>query len=307
MAVTDIAVIKRDTADLVAAKVNQLQQAGELMLPKNYAAVNALKSAWLMLQSTKTSDQRPVLAACTKDSIYNAMFDMVVQGLNPAKRQCYFIAYGDQLGCQRSYFGDEYLVREIRPDVEVYYNVIYAGDDFEHAIERGKSRVTKHVQKFGNIDPAKIAGAYCVIEDQDGKIVNSAVMTLAQIKTSWKKSKTYKEGGNSFHHDQPDQACLRTVIRRTCKPVISASSDSWLMAAVGREEQTTEHEIEAEAAAEANYRVIDAETGEVGELPAETTDATAAEAQAQAAPAQDAPKGKAPVQATLGQVEEPAY
>jgi recombination protein RecT len=38
-----------------------------------------------------------VLQACTRDSIANALLDMAVQGLNPAKKQGYFIAYGKQL------------------------------------------------------------------------------------------------------------------------------------------------------------------------------------------------------------------
>lgn len=261
-----LAIIKRDTADVVAAKVHQLQQAGELALPQNYAVVNALKSAWLKLQSVETADHQLALMVCSKDSIYNAMLDMVIQGLNPAKNQLYFIAYGKTLVCQRSYFGDEQMVRNIRPDVDIFYQVIYEGDEFEHAIDHGKSRVVKHVQQFKNIDPAKILGAYCVIEDREGRIINGVVMTIGQIRQSWKQSKTYKEqGGNTFHHAQPDQACLRTVIRRCCKPVINSSSDAWLLQAVQREEIAAEAEMEEEATINANGQIIDVEPADAAQ------------------------------------------
>lgn len=280
--------VKRDTADVVAAKVHQLQQAGELALPANYAVVNALKSAWLILQTVQDSNGKLALTTCTKDSIYNTMLDMVVQGLNPAKKQCYFIPYGGQLTLQRSYFGDEQVVRNIRPDVDVYSAVIYDGDDLKTQLERGRTRVTRHVQAFANIDPAKILGAYCIIEDGAGNIISSALMTIAQIRESWRKSKTYKaEGGNSFHHTQPDQACLRTVIRRACKPVINSSNDAWLLQAVQREEMAAEAEMDEEARANANGDVIDVgPPAEPSELASEVADDRSA--QPAALPAEEA-------------------
>jgi len=100
-----LALVKKDTVDIVAAKVREFQERGELDLPPNYSPENAMKSAWLILQNTFDKNKKPVLHACTKDSIANSLLDMIVQGLNPAKKQCYFIAYGNQLVCQRSYFG----------------------------------------------------------------------------------------------------------------------------------------------------------------------------------------------------------
>ena len=102
---TELALIKKDVVDVVGKKAQEFVSRGELHLPPNYSVENAMKSAWLILQNTVDKDKKPVLQNCTKDSIANALLDMAVQGLNPAKKQGYFIAYGRQLVFQRSYFG----------------------------------------------------------------------------------------------------------------------------------------------------------------------------------------------------------
>jgi len=256
----DLALIKRDTVDIVADRVRTLHERGELHLPANYSAENAMKSAWLKLQATFDKERRLALTVCTRDSVANSLLDMVVQGLNPAKNQCYFIAYGQTLVCQRSYFGDLALVKRVRPDAQVYFRVVYEGDVFEYHIERGQLRIEKHIQALANIEPAKIAAAYCVIEDGEGRIVNSVLMTLAQIKGSWRQSHQYNpNGGSTPHHAFPDQMALRTVIRRACKAVINESSDDYLLLDhVNRsDEQQAEAQIHEEVASEANGLIID--------------------------------------------------
>lgn len=262
---SSLALMKRDVVDVVEEKVRQFQQSGQLALPANYSAENAMKSAWLILQTTVDKDKRPVLEVCTKNSIANALLDMVVQGLNPAKRQCYFIAYGNQLLCQRSYFGDMALVQRILPQSEIWYGVVYAGDQFEYSIERGRRVITKHIQALGNVAPDKIVAAYCVIEPGEGRPAHTEIMTIDQIKRSWLQSKQYKpDGGNTPHHSFTDQMCLRTVIRRACKAVINSSSDDYLLLQhVKRsDEDMAEIEAEADAAEHANGEIIDIEPGE---------------------------------------------
>jgi len=72
--------MKRTVADAVAQKVNEFVKNHEIDLPASYSVGNALKAAWLILQETKTKDDKLALDVCTKDSIANAMLDMVVQG-----------------------------------------------------------------------------------------------------------------------------------------------------------------------------------------------------------------------------------
>lgn len=289
----DLALVKKDTVDVVAARVRELMNNRELHLPPNYSAENALKAAWLILQSTTDKNGKPVLHVCTKDSIANALLDMVVQGLNPIKKQGYFIAYGNQLVFQRSYFGDMALVQRVLPGCDIYYNVVYEGDDFGYVIERGRKKITKHDQSLQNVDPSKILAAYCVIEDKEGRIVHTEIMTIDQIKQSWKQSRQYEpNGGKTPHHTFTDQMALRTVIRRACKAVINSSSDDYLLLYhVNKSDEIAEESaIEAEAAANANGRLIDVEPMVQDEMNAGTDDTDEAAPEVEAAtepPAED--------------------
>lgn len=255
-----LALVKKDVVDVVEQKVREFQKSGELALPANYSAANALKSAWLILQSTVDKDKRPALQVCTRDSIANSLLDMVVQGLNPVKRQGYFIVYGNQLTFQRSYFGDEALVLRVKPGSSIWHGVVYTGDEFEYQMERGQRKITKHVQQLANIKPENIQAAYCMIEDKDGNLIHTEIMTIDQIHRSWQQSRQYNpNGGNTPHYTFPDQMALRTVIRRACKAVINSSSDDYLLLQhVNRsDEDQAEAEAEAEAAEHANGEIID--------------------------------------------------
>ena len=104
--------------DEVLNKVKKFENDGQLVLPQNYSASNALKSAYLILQeTTKRNDTRSVLETCTKGSIATALLDMVLQGLNPSKKQCYFIPYGNKLTLSKSYLGTVAAARCI-PGIE---------------------------------------------------------------------------------------------------------------------------------------------------------------------------------------------
>ncbi|MHB8928865.1 MAG: recombinase RecT [Bacillota bacterium] len=298
-----LALVKKDTVDIVSAKIREFVEHGQLDLPAGYSVENAMKSAWLMLQQTVDAEKRPVLQSCTRDSVANALLDMAVQGLNPAKHQCYFIAYGNVLACQRGYFGDMAVAKMIRPDIEIYYGVVYKGDELEYAIERGRRRITKHVQKLENIKPEAITAAYCVIEGKDGEAIHTEIMTIDQIHKSWQQSKTYKDGGNGVHQKFTDQMCLRTVIRRTCKPIINSSNDDYLFAQAVRRsgELQAEAEIESEVEEKANGEVIDTEAKPV---PAEFQ---VSETESESAPAPKTATSKTQEQAKQEQLRAPGF
>jgi recombination protein RecT len=264
-----IALVKRDVIDVVAARVQELVSNGQLELPENYAVGSALMSWWLALQVAETKDREPVLQACTRESIANATLEMVVLGLTPAKKQCYPIAYGATLCCQRSYFGDEAVLRRVRPDVaHVWAEIIYKSDTIKWRIRGGRRTVEEHIQDEANVGGLdKIAGCYVVIEDVDGEVLDCTRMTIAEIKTSWKKSKTYGKG-DTFHTEQPDQACKRTVIRRAAKRLVNSSDDSYLKRAIERSElSAAEAEMSDEIEQHANRELID--FPEARSLPAE--------------------------------------
>ncbi len=212
----------------VLTKVNSLKEIGGIALPPDYSAENALRSAWLILQDMKDRANLPVLKTSTPDSIANSLFNMVVQGLNPAKRQCSFILYGDKLTMQREYAGSIALARRYSAMKNIYAGVIYKGDVFEYAIDTttGMKKITVHAQRMENLDDAKIMGAYAVVTFDDGS-VNTEIMTMAQIQKSWDQGPT--KGKSPAHSNFPGEMAKKTVINRACKLLIASSDDSVLM------------------------------------------------------------------------------
>ena len=229
-----LAVIKKEVFDVVESKVREYTDRGELVLPAGYSAENAMKSAWLMLQ--KTSDNKPsVLETCTKASVITTLQSMLYQGLNPDKKQCYFIPYGNQLTLQRSYFGSMKVARMVDPTItDICYDVVYNDDIFEIEKRRGHTVIATHRQKLENIDKGKIKAAYCSIFR--GETEDTTVMTFEEIKAAWRKSKTnpVDEHGNikpnSTHGQHTADMAIKTVVNKACKYVINSSDDSSLLA-----------------------------------------------------------------------------
>ena len=218
---------EKTLADSVLARVNVFAKSGSLNLPSNYSPANALKFAWLMLSQTVDKDKNPVLQSCKKESIANALLEMCIQGLNPMKKQCYFIAYGGKLEMQRSYQGSIAVAKRVAPVVSVNAQVIYENDVFEYGVDNstGTKKVIKHEQKMENIDLNKIKGAYAIALFSDGTS-NMEVMNILQIKKAWMQG---KGGGNTgAHQNFTDEMCKKTIINRVCKGIINNSDDGAL-------------------------------------------------------------------------------
>lgn len=232
----DLIEIKKETADLVLSKVQQFQKHGELDLPPNYSAANALKSAWLIIQETIDKNKKPALDVCTKVSVANALLDMVIQGLNPAKKQCYFIVRGSKLCLDRSYFGNKAIALRVDKSIEdIFAEVVYAGDELEYKIERGRRIIESHKQRFDNIDDSKIAAAYAVAVNKEYAVIRSELMTLDQLKQAWKQSamKPIDDNGElkagSTHAKFTGEMAKKTVTSRLAKHIINSSDDSDLI------------------------------------------------------------------------------
>lgn len=242
----------------VSRTLREFADKGELVLPSNYSIENALKSAWLMLQETLDKDKRQVLLTCTKVSIANALLNMAVQGLNPGKNQCYFIAYGTKLLCQRSYFGAMVVAERVAGANDIWAEVVFEGDVFEYEIAHNRKRITKHTQKLENVGKGIVA-AYCVIEFGNEKADYTEIMTIDQIHKAWTKSKMDPNAPTSTHSLFPEEMCKRTVINRACKKLINSSTDSKLfLEHFNRsDEEQAEDEVYKEIAENANRDLID--------------------------------------------------
>ena len=260
---------ERNITDNVLNKIHQFQNNGQIYFPNNYSPENALKSAWLKLQEVKDKNGKLALEVCTQPSIANALLNMVIQGLNPMKNQCYFIPFGNQLTLMRSYFGSIAVAKQFGEIKDITAEVIYEGDKVETEIKRGKTTILSHTRSFENINKAKIVGAYATIL-YNNNIEESLLMTIDQIKTSWKKSKLNPESKDSTHSQFTEDMCKRTVINKICKYYINTKDDSNLnmikMAFETSDEELKESEVEYEIQENANKELIDVETGEIQEI-----------------------------------------
>lgn len=228
----ELTLLQKDITDNIARKLDELKKDGGLAIPANYNPANALKSAFFEMTNSASGN---LLEKCSRESIANSLLNMAIQGLSPAKKQCYFIPYGQNLSMQRSYFGTQKVIKSLTNVEDIWATVIYEGDEFEIEIEGGRERIAKHTTSFLNRDN-DIIGAYCIIKKTDGEEVLT-VMTRKEIEASWSQSKN-KSVQNKF----PQEMAKRTVINRAAKAFINTSDDSdALIQAVN---DTTEEEFE---------------------------------------------------------------
>ena len=213
---TQIKKFTEDTVGSVLAKVAQFTSEGGLKLPENYSAENSLRSAFLILQETVDMNKRPALEVCTKESIANALLDTVLQGLSPLKKQCYYVVYGNKLIMQRSYMGTMAVAKRVANIKETVAIAIYEGDVFEYSFDfqTGRKNITKHEQKFENIKPQKVKGAYAIAIYNDGT-TDAEVMNMDQIRVSWEMGKA--KGNSPAHLKFPDEMAKKTVVSRLLK------------------------------------------------------------------------------------------
>lgn len=265
---------EKNITDKVLIRVKEMEETGNLNLPKNYSYQNALKSAYLILSETVDRNKQPVLTSCSKESICNALLDMVIQGLSPVKKQCYFIPFSGKLQLMKSYLGNIASTKRLNGVKDIFANVIYKDDDFEYKIdlETGLKVINKHEQKLENIDLNKIIGAYAVITKEDGRNFVE-VMTMDQIRKAWNQGLT--KGSSGAHKNFADEMAKKTVINRACKIFVNTSDDSdLLIESINRTNEykeeniieATHEEVKEEIKEEANKELIDLEENELENL-----------------------------------------
>lgn len=251
---------KKDISAKVLEKIAMFQQSGELKLPSDYSPENALKSAYLILLETKNKENQFALTHCTQESIANALLKMVVWGLSPMKKQCYFIMYGNKLECSPDYTGNIALAKRYAGLKEIKSNAIHKGDDFEFEIDinTGRRRILKHKQTLESIGSKDILGAYAVYEMNDGT-VDVEIMNIAQIQAAWNQGPM--KGNSPAHKNFPDRMARKTVINRACDALIRSSDDKALYESEDEVEaiDITHEVVQKEIKNKANLEPIDFE------------------------------------------------
>ena len=250
----DVAVVKKDISTQVLSKIDSFQQSGELKLPKDYNVENALKSAYIILSDPKNN----ILAKCDKSSVAEALLKMVVYGVSPIKKQCYFIPYGDKLECSISYAGNITIAKRYGKLKSIKGNAVFKGDTFEFEVDAatGRRKIIKHIQTIDTIGTNDIVGAYAAYELTDGT-TDVEVMNIKQIQMSWGQGGS--KGNSPAHKNFADQMAIKTAINRACKLLISSSDDSVLYDPLEDEKviDVTDANVQHEIKNEANKETLD--------------------------------------------------
>ena len=241
----EIAVAK-NISEAVLAKVQTMQETGGLVLPEDYHAGNALNAAYLKFKQLEDKNHKPAEQVCSKESVALALMDMVIQGLSPAKNQCYFVVHGNQLTLMRSYMGTVAAAKRFGGVKDVFAQVIYKGDEFKMEVDpsTGKRRVTRHGQTFESIEEGTIRGAYATVTLRDGSVYQE-IMTIDEIRKAWAQGSAY--GSKAKTHEKFGQEMAKkTVINRACKLFINTSTDSSELAEAFNRGTASEHEVETD-------------------------------------------------------------
>ena len=135
--------------------------------------------------------------------------------------------------------------------------------------------MTKHQQTLDSMNKP-IVGVYAIMQDADGNVMDSLIMTMEDVKQSWKQSRVnpIDAQGNikadSTHGKFTAEMAKRTAINRILKRHINASDDgSLVFESMNRQSMV---QVEAEAVEEIDAAAntidiedikIDAESGEV--------------------------------------------
>ena len=223
-------VAEKNISDKVFNQINILQNEQGLVLPNNYNVSNALKSAYLTLAGSN-------LLNTDQTALAQALLDMCIQGLTPAKRQCYFINYGGKVNMMRSYFGDRSVCINAGIVDEIQANIIYQ-DDVVNVNYVNDRMTVEHTTNWANFEKP-IVGAYAWAILPDGTKIYD-IMTIDRIKKSWAMSKN--NTNNKLQSSFTDDACKRTVIRHLAKNLFNSSGDNEVITRSYNE--TTENEYD---------------------------------------------------------------
>ena len=232
--------LKNTFADSVMTSINKFTADKRLVLPPGYSPENALKSAWLKILETKDKDGKEALKICTPESVGNALLEMTIMGLNPAKSQCYFIVYGNRLTMFPSYFGKITALKRIKGVEGISAQAIYEGDEITYDIQSdGSISNIDHHQSFFDIKEDKLLGAYCVITFE-GKEYGT-IITMEQIQEAWNKSKTSKE-----KKEFKSEFAKRTAVNRAIKWFINTRDDEDLLIDTMNQNENSHYDFEEE-------------------------------------------------------------
>lgn len=232
-----------------------------LKFPANYSLTNAMNSAYLMLKEAETKDNQPLLSVCTQESVVLSLTQMATQGLNPVKKQCYFVAYGNKCRLVPSYFGTLAILNRVTNlKRQPIANVVRQGDVFEYGYNEDMEQVIyKHETKIDNLD-SPILAAYAIIVTDKEKVIE--IMSRQQLENAWGQGQSWKaakKGGyeSATHSKFSEEMAKKTVLNRASKRLINATDDSSIMGdqAIEAFNETSENDAGDQVEASVQYQI----------------------------------------------------
>ena len=237
----------------------------------DYDADSALKAAEIIFEENNQFRQ------CTPESKHRAVLDMMVQGLNPLKKQCSFIPYGKELQLIREYPGSIMVAkREDRRIKDIRARVVREGELFEMEVENGLMVIRKHrptIESWNN----QIIAAYAVAVDDDEKVIDMDLMSWIDILNTWKQTNLKIKGEPVVKHDgtlnpisnhakYPERMARKTVIHRLCRSIIKSSPNRQLQESAERSDEDIprEESFQKQIENNANRKLIDFPQAQAG-------------------------------------------
>lgn len=219
----------------------KMQDQQSIMAPANYSISNAIKTAYLELQGVEDRTGKPALSVCTPESINQALLEMVIKGLNPAKKQCYFIVYGNKLSLSVSYQGVITQMKRITGIKDVKAYPVHSCDEFdvEFDILTGTQKLAKYKPNIKQRGKDTLIGAFAVIINDEGKLDQTEYMTIEQVRAAWAMGTA--KGNSKAHNNFGDEMAMKTVVNRLSKRFLNNSDDYELF-----EDMRNESEFQAD-------------------------------------------------------------
>ena len=223
--------------DTVTNRVQKLEELGQLIIPKDYSAANAIRAAWLDLEEQtveRGGKKLRVLDLATKPSIIKSMLKMVIMGLSSAKGQGDFILYGNILKFSPEYHGNKLLAKRWANVKKINHHTIYKGDEVRIEIDEEGCKKVFHKPKFENVNMDNIVGAYCVVIFNDGSRQDE-IMNKHQITKAWLQGPM--KGQSPAHKNFPDAMSEKSVANRILTRLYKASDEGAVLEKVEKEEE----------------------------------------------------------------------
>lgn len=224
-------------------------------VPENYSYKNAIQAARYLITKpieNVSNKGKAIVDICTKESILKTIMEMAQKGLNPDKKQCYFIPYGNTCTLSISYQGNVALAKRGGEDLgETYGYAVYKNDKLELVFDprKGVIQIKSYEPDISKWTKSDIIGAFAVVTDRKGDVRYTEYMTMEQIQDSWNMGGA--KGKSPAHKNFPDQQAIKTVKSRAVKSFVNTADDSEIVGdsdkSIAFTDQSFKNELESNA------------------------------------------------------------